>query len=96
MVTRKLLDPLDEAEDALHEMKKLGGDEEEQTGKVQVPSIHVHAHHPSQPDIEREPGKIDVAVTVAKRLPPWGLTAAVLVLGLAAIAAWVAVKLAGR
>lgn len=98
MVQRKQLDPLDEADDALADMKRLGGEDEEITGQVHVPSIHIHAPQPSSPEIQREPepSKMTVAVTVAKRLPPWGLAVVVLILGLAAIVAWTAVKLSGH
>ena len=79
-------------------MKKLGGDEEEEdTGRVHVPSIHIHAPQPSSPEIQREPEptKMTVAVTVAKRLPPVALAVVVVILGLAVIGAYVALKLRG-
>jgi len=98
MVTRKELDPLDEAEDALMEMKRLGGNEDEReeiTGQVHVPSIHIHAPQPSSPEIPREPPptNMTVAFEVTKRLPPKFLGIIVLVLGLAVIAAYVFLKI---
>ena len=82
---------------AMRESRKLleySEDFDEPTGRHEV-TVNLHGH-PSQPDAEQPATKMDVTMTVAKRLPPWALAAVVLVLGLAAIAAWVVVKLAAK
>lgn len=76
MATRRQLDPLDEADDAITELKRLGGEDEEETGRVNLPPIHIHAPQPSTPQIEvsqPEPGVFKIAYTAVSQLRGWPL-----------------------
>jgi len=76
MATRRKLDPLDEADDALAEMKRLSRDDDEDTGVKLLPPIHFHAPQPSAPQIEvsqPEPGVFKIAYTAVSQLRGWPL-----------------------
>jgi len=76
MGTRRKLDPLDEADDALSEMKRLGGEQDELTPVQHMPPIHIHPPQPSTPQIEvsqPEPGVFKIAYTAVSQLRGWPL-----------------------
>ncbi len=93
-------DPLDAAIERLEradEATKLleySEDFEEPTGRHEV-TVNLHNPHPSQHELEVPATKMDVTMTVAKRLPPVALAIVVTILGLAAIGAYFVLKLRG-
>lgn len=93
-------DPLDKAREALNEAREAtklleySEDFDEPTGRTEVTVNLRDAHppQPSQPQIEvTAPGVLKVVFTVVQKFPAWG---AVMV-ALAAIAAYVVLKLRG-